>query len=116
MCKWAERSYYDTAARPPGLCDEYFKQIDEPRGRQAWLSAMKNTITRDDDFARRLQLVSVPTLIVWGENDRTISVKDARQFHERIPASSLVLIPGCAHSVPLEKPAELTETLGRFIG
>ncbi len=115
MCRSAERSYYDVKSRPPDLCDEYFKQINEPGGRQAWISAMKNTIVRDEDFAGRLRFLSVPTLIVWGKEDRTIPVEEAHEFHERIQGSWLFVIPGCAHSVPLEKPVELTEALRKFM-
>lgn len=115
MCRSAERSYHDVKSRPLDLCDEYFKQIDQPGGRQAWLSAMKNTIVRDQDFAGRLRILSVPTLIVWGENDRTIAVEDAHEFHERVQGSLLFVIPGCAHSVPLEKPGELVQSIARFI-
>lgn len=115
MCKLAERSYYDLKSRPPDLCDKYFKQINQLGGRRAWLSTMKNTIVRDESFAERLRSLSVPTLIVWGKEDRTISVKDAREFHEGIQGSSLTIIPGCGHSVPLEKPQELAEAVRSFI-
>ncbi len=51
-----------------------------------------------------LKRVSVPTLIVWGTEDKIIPVDSGRRLHEAIPGSQLEVIPGCGHLPHVEKP------------
>jgi len=61
------------------------------------------------DAAKRLQ---VPTLIIWGENDRWIPLEIGRQFDRDLPDSRLVVIPECGH-VPQEEYPGVTAMLIR---
>jgi pimeloyl-ACP methyl ester carboxylesterase len=63
----------------------------------------------------RLYLAArVPTLIVWGEEDRVIPVAHAHQTHEAIPGSKLAVLPGAGHFLPFEQPEWFTEVLLDF--
>ena len=57
---------------------------------------------RPDSFAT-LQSVTVPTLIVTGEEDALTPVEDARKMHAAQPKAELVIIPGAGH-LPISKP------------
>ena len=64
----------------------------------------------------RLYLLSgVPTLIAWGERDRTIPLDHGRAAHAAIPDSRFVTLPRAAHFPHLEAPDELAEALHDFI-
>jgi pimeloyl-ACP methyl ester carboxylesterase len=64
----------------------------------------------------RLYLLSgVPTLIAWGERDRTIPLEHGRAAHAAIPHSRFVTLPRAAHFPHLEAPDELAEALHDFI-
>jgi pimeloyl-ACP methyl ester carboxylesterase len=64
----------------------------------------------------RLYLASrVPTLIVWGEEDRVIPVAHAHLTHEAIPGSRLAVLPGAGHFLPFEQPAWFTDVLLDFL-
>ena len=39
----------------------------------------------------------VPTMLIWGENDRVIPVRHGRRAHEMMPHSRLEIIPGAGH-------------------
>jgi pimeloyl-ACP methyl ester carboxylesterase len=52
----------------------------------------------------RLQCLT-PTLILWGEDDRTIPVEAAYAFHAAIAGSKLVVYPNTGH-VPQEEVAD----------
>lgn len=43
---------------------------------------------------------AVPTLIVWGDNDRIIPVAHAHRAAEAIPGSRLEILPGAGHFLP----------------
>src|SRR5262249_38722826 len=45
------------------------------------------------DFRERLAEVACPALIVWGEDDRVINVRDADVYSELIPGSRKIVYP-----------------------
>jgi pimeloyl-ACP methyl ester carboxylesterase len=64
----------------------------------------------------RLYLAArVPTLIVWGEEDRVIPVAHAHQTHEAIPGSKIAVLPGAGHFLPFEQPEWFTDVLLDFL-
>ncbi len=60
-------------------------------------------------YGDRLAAISQPTLILWGENDKILGIKDAQQFEKYLPASQLIWIRDCGHVPHLEQP-QLTAT------
>jgi pimeloyl-ACP methyl ester carboxylesterase len=52
----------------------------------------------------RLGDIRVPTLIVWGKEDRITPPEVAERFHTRIPGSHLVYLSNCGHAPMLEQP------------
>jgi pimeloyl-ACP methyl ester carboxylesterase len=56
-----------------------------------------------------------PTLIVWGERDRTIPIEHGRAAHAAIPGSSFVTLPRAAHFPHLEDPEGLAAALREFL-
>ena len=61
-------------------------------------------------------LEAVPTLIAWGEKDRTIPIEHGRAAHAAVPHSRFVTFPGAAHFPHLEAPGELAAAIGESIG
>lgn len=53
---------------------------------------------------RWLHRISVPTLIVWGNNDKLFPVEYAKRWGERIPGSRVEIVPECGHVPAVEKP------------
>lgn len=60
--------------------------------------------------------VGLPTLIVWGEQDRWIPVDRARRLAGLIPGARLQLIAAAGHLVQLDQPVALATTLHRWLG
>jgi 4,5:9,10-diseco-3-hydroxy-5,9,17-trioxoandrosta-1(10),2-diene-4-oate hydrolase len=67
------------------------------------------------DFSHRLGEIACPTLIVWGDRDRVITVRDAERFAELIPGSRKVLFEDTGHVAMLERPAEFNALLAEFL-
>ncbi|MGF1569481.1 MAG: alpha/beta fold hydrolase [Nodosilinea sp.] len=59
--------------------------------------------------------LTLPTLIIWGEQDRILGIKDAPRFERAILTSQLVWIPQCGHVPHLEKPQETAQAIGDFL-
>jgi pimeloyl-ACP methyl ester carboxylesterase len=66
---------------------------------------------------RWLHRISVPTLILWGQNDKLFPVDYAKRWGERIPGSRVEIVPDCGHVPAVEKP-ELTaqEIIRQYAG
>jgi pimeloyl-ACP methyl ester carboxylesterase len=76
-------------------------------------------------FAERAKLKNalrrvkqVPTLLVWGDRDCTVSLNSAAKLHRKLRGSELIVLPGIGHAVFEETPAEsnriMLEWLGRY--
>ncbi len=76
----------------------------------AGLSAME-TWSRTND----LSSIPCPTLIIWGEKDRTYSWDQINELWKTIPNSSLSVMPGCSHAAHLEKPLLFNMILDDFL-
>jgi pimeloyl-ACP methyl ester carboxylesterase len=62
-------------------------------------------------LAARLPEIRVPTLLVWGRDDRVTPPDVARRFHTLIPDSALVFLPECGHAPMLERPEAFAATV-----
>jgi pimeloyl-ACP methyl ester carboxylesterase len=66
--------------------------------------------------ATRLYLLGeMPTLIVWGERDRTIPLEHGLEAERSIPNCRFETLPRAAHFPNLEDPEELAAVLGDFL-
>jgi len=69
----------------------------------------------DSKFPRHLHRVKMPTLIVWGEEDKLIPVQHAQSWRKLIPNSEVLVEKGAGHLVHHDKP-ETVDAITRFLG
>ena len=63
----------------------------------------------DPDLEKWLHRIKLPSLIVWGKDDKVMPSAYAALWRERLPDARLVTIEKCGHVPQIEK---LAETLG----
>ena len=63
----------------------------------------------------RIKSVTVPTLIVWGREDKVVHVQTAARFHQDITGSQLVVIDDAGHMVHEEKPDAVNRAITSFL-
>ncbi len=95
------------------------RPLENGDARQAFLHTLRSVI---DMHGQRVSatdrlglLESIPTLIVWGERDRTIPIEHGRLAHQAIPHSVFRTIPGAAHFPHLEDPDALSALMLAFL-
>jgi pimeloyl-ACP methyl ester carboxylesterase len=66
-------------------------------------------------FQSQLAQLQLPTLILWGAQDRILGTEDAEKFHQAIPHSRLIWIDACGHVPHLEKPQITADYLLDFV-
>jgi pimeloyl-ACP methyl ester carboxylesterase len=67
------------------------------------------------DFRDRLPEIACPALIVWGEQDAVIPVRDAQVFERLIPDSRKVVMRDTGHVSMAERPEAFNELLVDFL-
>ena len=95
------------------------RPLERRDARGAFLHTLRSVIDvrgqRVSATDRLYLLDGIPTLIVWGERDRTIPLAHGRMTHEAVPHSSFVTLPRAAHFPHLEDPEGLATALREFI-
>lgn len=76
----------------------------------AGLDAMERWDGRGD-----LALITSPTLVLWGDRDRSYGWSQPEALWRGVPGASLAVIPGCAHNVHQEKPRIFEMILEDFL-
>jgi len=72
-------------------------------------------LIRRDSMLDRLHEISVPALVLVGEEDRSLPVALSRRIHNRLRHSSFGLISNAGHLSPLERPAQVTDAILGFL-
>lgn len=62
----------------------------------------------------RLDRISCPVLLVWGEHDRMVFATGAERVLDAVHASAIEVIADCGHCPQVEAPARLAELLVEF--
>jgi pimeloyl-ACP methyl ester carboxylesterase len=62
-----------------------------------------------------LPQIAAPTLLIWGKEDRITPIHVAREFHDMIPDTQLVVLNNCGHAPMMEKPAEFNAALQQYL-
>ncbi len=93
----------------PALAAEQLRGAGKPGFMQALEAVLRY------DIRERLPQIACPTLIVWGEQDRLISARDADVFAELIPNSRKVLFGDTGHMAMLERPESFNGLLEEFL-
>ncbi|MPZ38152.1 MAG: alpha/beta fold hydrolase [Rhizobiales bacterium] len=106
----------------PARADEMIARVLRPELEDV---TMKNRIATarlawqprayDPHLRKWLHRINVPTLIIWGANDRLFPMEYAYVYQQLIPGSKAVVIPECGHVPQIEKPDVFVSELIDFI-
>lgn len=69
----------------------------------------------DTQVANRMASIHIPTLILFGEDDKVVPPGNAELMREKIANSSVQLIPEAGHIFPIEAPKETVKILIKFL-
>jgi pimeloyl-ACP methyl ester carboxylesterase len=65
-------------------------------------------------LSKRIYRLRVPTLVVWGEQDRYVPTVYAQRWAALLPNAQLVRIPSAGHMLPYEQPDALAQAVTAF--
>lgn len=94
-----EAAYGNTALVTDKLVDRYLELLLREGNRAAALSLFQHPLRPDP---ARIKDIRVPTLIIWGKEDKLIDYRNAERFASDIPEARAVVLDGIGH-VPMEE-------------
>jgi len=68
----------------------------------------------EDSIEERIRGLATPSLIVWGDQDRLISVETADILHKLLPNSQVLIMPNIGHVPMFERPKQSADDYLRF--
>ena len=111
-----KKSYYDPAKITQEQVDAYAAPLAAPGGRHALLEIGKGAIPKDiQSYVDKYPTISVPTLILWGEDDQVLPLLIGQRLNSAIPNSRLEQIKLAGHIPQEEQPDAVIAHLKTFL-
>jgi pimeloyl-ACP methyl ester carboxylesterase len=110
MPKLLGRTTHDTNSDAEATVRRLIKQ-QSPAGIRSAIHRMMHR----PDSTPLLARVSVPALVITGEEDEMIPVEESRRIAGAIPGAKLVVVPGAGHLANLEQPEAFNAELNAFL-
>ena len=107
------RTFLDDPARAAERAE--WQQRGAANGRVGVTRATAGVIDRNGIYDE-IGAITLPTLIVVGDQDVATVPAKAERIHERIAGSRLVVIPGAGHTSTVEEPAAVNAAILDFLG
>ena len=86
------------------------------RGREMTTRLCWKPYMHDPSLIHLLPRVQIPTLVVWGENDRIIPISAGERIADAMPNARLEVIKGAGHLPHIEMPKQVTPLLLEHMG
>ena len=91
------------------LCSDAGRKTNLESANNALL-AMKNW-----NGIKNLKKIKNPTLIIWGDQDKSYNFNQADVLNKNIQNSELKIFKECSHNIHLEKPDEFNTSVEKFL-
>jgi pimeloyl-ACP methyl ester carboxylesterase len=98
----------------PALIDRYF-ELTLREGNRASLTQRFQYRSSDAALAGQIPQLNLPTLILWGGEDRLIPPEHGQRFHQDIAGSQLKVFEGLGHVPHEEDPEATVQAVKRFL-
>jgi pimeloyl-ACP methyl ester carboxylesterase len=109
----ASEIFYDPKHVTEDLVEEIFEMLGDRNFLRFLLRIAKST--RDYNVKDELDKIKIPTLIVWGKNDKITPPTVAYEFEEHLENARLVFLDRCGHTPPIERPIQFSEIARDFL-
>lgn len=111
------KCYYNVDKITAEQIDTYAYFGSLPGASEAVMETAKQIVPPDiEALTEKYRTVKVPVLLIWGEEDQVIPLKEVgRKFARDIPGAKLVVLPRCGHVPPEEEPLATRQAIENFL-
>jgi len=101
--------FYSPEIATKEVVDEVFEAVNDRRKVLKILAVAKSAIRLN--MAKDLPKISIPTALIWGENDNVTPPEVAKEFNKLLPNSKLFWFEKCGHAPMMEHPEKFNNTV-----
>lgn len=94
--------------------ERFLNNMSKPNAKMVFLSTLLGLKNAPDIF-EKLSKIVVPTLLIWGREDKLIPFEYAHQFVSSINNCKFIPMDGCGHSPYVEEPEKLSKSVIEFL-
>ncbi len=94
--------------------ERFVNNMSRPNAKMAFLSTLLGLKNAPDIFDK-LERIIVPTLLIWGKEDKLIPFEYSQEFISSINNCEFIPMEGCGHSPYVEEPEKLSELVIKFL-
>jgi len=110
------RLYSDRGRIPPGTLEGYTAPLEKPGWFEHALSIVRTWTPDLRELEATLpKLADIPTLLMWGSEDRAVYASSAKRLGRYFANSRLIVFPGIGHLPYEECPQEFNRELIEFL-
>lgn len=112
-----ETLYYDDSKINWGDVEAYAALLASPGAKHAFQQTARQIIPDHiNEIIAMYPQIEVPTLIIWGREDKIIPLENGVRLHQAMRNSQLIVIERCGHDPPEEKAEAVIEIMEKFLG
>lgn len=94
--------------------ERFVNNMSRPNAKMAFLSTLLGLKNAPDIFDK-LERIKIPTLLIWGKEDKLIPFEYSQQFVSSINNCEFIPMEGCGHSPYVEDPENLSKLVIKFL-
>ncbi|MEE8443686.1 MAG: alpha/beta fold hydrolase [Dehalococcoidia bacterium] len=118
--RFMRRVFHRPERIEPDVYEELLRVRKLPGVRRAVLRALREGVTllglrSSRVLHRHLVSLPVPTLVVWGQEDRILPAEHARRIARQAPNVCVRILPDCGHWPQMEMDREFNQTVMGFL-
>ena len=96
-----------------------YSSLSDAQTRQAFLRTLRSVVDHRGQAVSALNRLhmagELPTMVIWGDQDRIIPVDHGYAVHDARPGSRLEVLEGVGHFPHVERPSEVVDLIDDFI-
>jgi pimeloyl-ACP methyl ester carboxylesterase len=111
-----KKAFFDHSKITEEIVATYGGYLSLPGASRALIETAKQMIPVNlDEISERYKSITIPVLLIWGENDEIVPLEVGRKLAGNIPNAKLVVVPNCGHVPQEECPDQAIEAMASFL-
>ncbi len=107
--------YFDRSLITKEQIHEYGGHFHKKEVRQCLIQMARSIHPeRAFEYIGRLNTIEIPSLLIWGREDRAVPLEIGRRLARELKGSSLKIIEQCGHMPHEERPSEVIAAIKQF--
>ena len=96
------------------IIEDFVQRMKLPNAKMAFMSTLLG-LKNAEVITKSLQKITVPSLIIWGEDDPVIPIKYADDFVSSIQDCRFYMMDNCGHTPYVDDPASFSKLVLDFL-